>query len=83
MCRYDKEANWYAAFELELMRFTGNSDAVLDDQFDSAAILSAGFDSVALVEEEDFYSDNQWEMEEGFRTRGGAAEQGRSVTTGY
>ena len=43
-CRFDKRAEWYPGFEEENLRFTGNAAATLDDQFDSAALLSLGFD---------------------------------------
>lgn len=78
-CRFDKEADWYAAFELENMRFTGNSDAVLDDQFDSAAILSRGFDDLPVIDEEYFMT----EEEIYFRKTGPVKAAGRNRVTGY
>ena len=78
-CRFDKNAIWYAGFESECLRFTGYSDAVLDDQFDSAAILARGLDSLPLQELEDFMSE-----EEIYHSRPGPAPaKGRSTTTGY
>jgi len=56
----------------------------LDDQFDSAALLSRGFDDFSHVEKEDFFDEEDWEMEKGFwnqRKRGAAT--GRSSVTGY
>ena len=83
-CYFDKEAQWYAGFESECLRFTGNSEAVLDDQFDSAALLSRGFDDFAPVEKEDFYDDDEWEMERGFwNQRKSTSTGGRSAITGY
>lgn len=61
-CRFDKQAEWYPGFENELLKFTGHSDATLDDQFDSAALLSLGFDDMAQVDEEDFISDEESDM---------------------
>ena len=78
-CRFDKEADWYAAFELELMRFTGNSDAILDDQFDSAAILSRGYDDLPVIDEEYFMT----EEEIYHKGRGPNVESGRNAVTGY
>ena len=78
-CRFNKEAVWYPAYENELLRFTGNSDAVLDDQFDSTAILAKGFEQVAEVEEDDSLDDDELEM----RTHNPRREQGRSQVTGY
>lgn len=80
MCRYDKTADWYPAYEAEVLRFTGGSQAILDDQFDSKALLSLGFDTFAHVEEDDFLEEDEWEVRRYNRTKGGA---GRSVTTGY
>ena len=83
-CRFDKKAEWYAGFEQENLRFTGTAAATLDDQFDSAALLSRGFDSFAQVEKEDFYDEDDWEMERGFWDRKSAsASDGRSQVTGY
>lgn len=83
-CRFDKSAEWYAGFEMELLRFTGNAAATLDDQFDSSALLSLGFDDFAHVDKEDFYTDEDREMEQGFWNRQKSAESsGRSRVTGY
>lgn len=74
-----KKGTWYPAFENEMLRFTGLSDAVLDDQFDSTAILSRGFDEFALVEAEDFMDEDEL-----YASRTGPKEgSGRSTTTGY
>lgn len=85
-CRFDKRADWYPGFEQENLRFTGTSAATLDDQFDSAALLSRGFDDFAHVEEEDFFTDEEQEFERGFwNSRPGihGSGSGRSATTGY
>lgn len=80
-CRFDKDGDWYAEFEHECLRFTGYSEAVLDDQFDSAALVSRGFDAQPLQEEEDFMDEDELYM------RGHGPDQGnddgRSTTTGY
>ena len=83
-CRFDKRAEWYAGFEQENLRFTGTAAATLDDQFDSAALLSRGFDDFAQVEKEDFYDEEEWEMERGFWNRAKSSESaGRNAVTGY
>jgi len=82
-CRFDKQAEWYPGFEQEVLRFTGYATATLDDQFDSAALLSLGFDDFQHVEREDFFEEDHWEMERGFRQRGTTEDMGRSATTGY
>jgi hypothetical protein len=79
-CRFNKDSEWYAGFEQENLRFTGYATATLDDQFDSAALLSLGFDSMHEVEEEDFYSEEEWALERGAKIRG---DDGRSRVTGY
>ena len=49
--RFDKEASWYPGYEAELLRFTGFSEAVLDDQFDSTAILVKGLAPPAFFDD--------------------------------
>ena len=78
-CRFDKESHWYAGFEGEVLRFTGYSDAVLDDQFDSAALLSRGFDLLPLMEAEDFMDEDELYA----AGTGPEHDQGRCQTTGY
>jgi predicted phage terminase large subunit-like protein len=80
-CKFDKDADWYAEFEHECLRFTGYSDAVLDDQFDSAAIVSRGFDSVPLQEVEDFMDEEELYYHGHGPDKGNSA--GRSTITGY
>lgn len=77
--RYDKKDSWYAGYEAELLRFTGDSDAVLDDQFDSTAILSRGFDGMALITEEEFMDEDELY----FRGKGPTRDAGRNPRTGY
>src|SRR3990167_1485487 len=68
----------------EMLRFTGGAQARLDDQFDSAAILVNGFEGTPLVEEEEFYTAEEQEMERGFwNSRRAAPRDGRSLVTGY
>lgn len=78
-CRFDKKAEWYAGFEQELLRFTGSAAATLDDQFDSAALLSKGFDEFHQVEDEDMIPEDEWLM----RRQDPRRESGRSAVTGY
>ena len=83
MVRVDKEAEWYPGFEDELLRFTGNSAASKDDQFDAAANLAAGFENQSATDEEDFMDDD--EAVEYYRRRHGRPKDndGRSSVTGY
>lgn len=77
--RFDKEGDWYPAYENENLRFTGTSDAVQDDQFDSTAILVKGFDVIPEVEEDDFEDEEEADMVRSDPR----VSNGRSVVTGY
>lgn len=76
---FDKEASWYPGYEAELLRFTGTSDALQDDQFDSTAILVKGLELVPPVEDDDFLTDE--ELTE--RRRAAEQDLGCSPVTGY
>jgi predicted phage terminase large subunit-like protein len=79
---FDKEASWYPGYEAECLMFTGHSDARLDDQFDSTALLSRGLDTMPVLDEDDFATDDELS----FREQARAAEavtDGRSDITGY
>lgn len=78
-CRFNKEASWYPGYEDELLRFTGHSEATLDDQFDSSALLSLGFDDLANVDEDDFLDEEEIEA----RSNNPRKYSGRSTVTGY
>lgn len=80
-CKFDKRADWYIGFEEELLHFTDEAQALLDDQFDSAALLSLGLDAFAEAEPEDFYTDEErvFFSEQARR----AKASGRSQITGY
>lgn len=79
--RFNKQAEWYEDYFEEQMKFTGDSDALLDDQFDSTATLFLGLEKSADVEAEDEISEEDIEM-----ARQGDAyrkNSGRNATTGY
>jgi len=78
-CRFDKKAEWYPGFEQELLRFTGTAQATLDDQFDSAALLSRGYDDFLHVEVEDLMDDEELDWLSHVPTK----NAGRSLVTGY
>lgn len=80
-CRFDKNADWYAEYEEELLKFTGDSEALLDDQFDSTAILSKGLEDAPPIEEEDSLTEE--EIEHARRSLAIRDAMGRSATTGY
>ena len=80
-CRFDKSASWYPGYEAELLRFTGHSEAVLDDQFDSTALLSLGFDEVKWVESEDMLTEDEWASQRSsYKSR---TASGKNRVTGY
>lgn len=78
-CKFNKKAPWYAGYEAECLRFTGFSEAVLDDQFDSSSILSRGFDDMPLLDEEDGMTEDELY----YRNNDPRTEVGRSKVTGY
>lgn len=89
-CRFDTDAEWFDDFKQETLRFTGNSEATLDDQFDSASLLARGFEG-REVKEEDALTDEELEfIEESDSLRPSSAfsdsssdSSGRSAWTGY
>jgi predicted phage terminase large subunit-like protein len=78
-CRFDKAAEWYPGFEDELLKFTGASDALKDDQFDSASLLVLGLEHQGAVAEEDF----EPEEEQFMRRNDPRRQTGRNEVTGY
>lgn len=80
-CRFDKDAEWYPGFESELLRFTGDSEALLDDQFDSAALLSRGFEATVVEEDDSLSEEDEEFLQMSTALRGGG--DGRSQVTGY
>lgn len=81
MCRYDKHADWYQAYEQELLSFTGISEAKSDDQFDSTAILHRGIEMGVDVEDDDFDTDE--EIEEEYESRRLRRQSNSTSCTGY
>lgn len=77
--RWDTEAAWFPGMQTELLSFSETADAQLDDQFDSAALLSLGFETMAEIEDEDLMS----EEEEEFLASDPNRFAGRNATTGY
>ena len=79
--RFDKQAAWYEDYHEELMKFTGDSDALLDDQFDSTSTLFLGIEKTPEVEIEDSITEEDLEFSrQGDRFR---KQSGRNATTGY
>lgn len=78
-CYFDKEADWYPGYEEECLRFTGDSEATLDDQFDGSATALLGLEAMADVETEDFEEEDEVDM----RRTDPRIHNGRSSVTGY
>lgn len=78
--RYDTEAEWYEDYKQVLLRFSGETEAIRDDEFDGTAWLVRGVQD-QHISEEDFDT----EEEEEFRASSNAMRkaQGRSLVTGY
>lgn len=51
--RFDTKAEWFEAYKLENLKFTGVAQAKLDDQFDSTSTLFLGIDKLPALEEDD------------------------------
>lgn len=79
--RFDKSKEWYPGYEEELLRFTGVTEATLDDQFDSSALLSLGFESMPELDLEDFQEDEEAFIQKHFDAR--AEYSSRNQVTGY
>ncbi len=77
--RWDTNAPWYPGMREELLRFTGRGEAILDDQFDSAALLSLGFDDLHELDSDDFLTEEEHE----FLREDTRDTQGRNPVTGY
>lgn len=77
--RYSKDSVWYPEYEGELKLFTGTTEAVADDQFDSTAILVRGFEQEAPLDDDDFVEEEELEMEMNDPRR----YEGRDPVTGY
>ncbi len=83
MTRWNTKAEGYEGAKEEMLSFTGSANARLDDQFDSAVTLSLGCDLMPKAEKEDFFDEEEQEMERGFWNRPRAGVDGRSTVTGY
>lgn len=81
--RWNTQASGYEDARQECLLFSASADAKLDDQFDSACLLSKGFDNFANLEEEDLTTEEEWAAARASRNARGAEADGRSKVTGY
>lgn len=77
--KYDQERAGWEEYKSEVLKFTGVSDALVDDRFDGTAILCKGLDMEPQVEEDDFEAEEEREMREQDPRR----VLGRNKVTGY
>lgn len=79
--RFNWAAEWWPNYKEEILRFTGESEALLDDQFDSSATLFLGIERAPEVEDDDQITEEELEYaRQGDMIR---RQSGRSVVTGY
>lgn len=76
---FDKSADWFPAYQDELMRFTGYARDAKDDQVDASSLLSRGFDMLHELDAQDFQTPQQQEEAREFAQ----PWLGQSAITGY
>lgn len=81
--RFNTEASWFPEYLEENLLFTGDAEALLDDQYDSTATLFIGLEKVGEVEEEDEWEAEAEDLEELIALRMKMIGGGRSKVTGY
>lgn len=82
MTRWDKESSWFAEAKEEMLLFTGDAEAMLDDIFDAGATSFIGWEQAADPQNEDEMTEEEESFEaEAERLR--SQDHGRSATTGY
>lgn len=79
--RYDKDADWYAEYESEILLFRVDAEALQDDQFDGTSWLVIGLQEVEVEDEDQLTEDEVHEAMMSQKMRAGG--DGRSTTTGY
>lgn len=75
-CKFDKEAEWYSAFEEELMRFPRDRH---DDQVDAWAYMGLMIDKMQEASTPEEEEEEAWLME----MKETGSDEGRSIITGY
>lgn len=80
LMRFDKEAEWYEAYESIITLFRADSEALEDDEFDATSWLVIGLQEEVVEEEDQLTEDEIREAMLSARARGG---DGRSQVTGY
>src|SRR5262249_7221335 len=84
MTRWDAEASWFSEAKEEMLLFTGDAEAMLDDIFDAGATSFIGWEHAADPENDDAKTEEEEEFDrEAERARALLGDGGRSVVTGY
>lgn len=87
--RFDHEAEWYPDYMQEIISFTPGVATLIDDQFDSTSILTAGLEKLSDLETEDIEEaqrqddvEDDWYRTSVFNKQRSAIPQRQSLT-GY
>jgi predicted phage terminase large subunit-like protein len=79
--RFNTEASWFVEYREELLLFTGDAEAMLDDQFDATATLFLGLETTTDTDESEDVTEEDLEwLRSGERF---LRQSGRSTVTGY
>jgi predicted phage terminase large subunit-like protein len=81
--RFMTDASWFDEYRDELLLFTGNSEAILDDQFDATATLFVGMDKAVDTVGEDEWVAEQEDLDDLIALRSRLVGGGRNAVTGY
>jgi hypothetical protein len=82
MTRWDTEASWFPEAREEMLLFTGDAEAMLDDIFDAGATSFIAWENAVDPENDDAMTEEEEAFEaEAERLR--SNDHGRSVVTGY
>lgn len=81
--KFDTLGSWYEEYKEIMLLFTGNTEAMQDDEFDSTATLFMGFEMDAEVDLEDEKTEDELEEEQTSRLIQQMGHSGRSEITGY
>jgi predicted phage terminase large subunit-like protein len=79
--RFNTEASWFVEYREELLLFTGDAEAMLDDQFDSTATLFLGLEDSTETDESDDITEEDLEFIQASNQL--RNHSGRSKVTGY
>jgi predicted phage terminase large subunit-like protein len=79
--RFNTETSWFQDYKEECLLFTGDSEAMADDQFDSTATLFLGMESMPDTEDDDEMMEEDQDLAEAAQWIRDRA--GRSRSTGY